>query len=768
VIAVVAGSGAAVAYPWVDADREGGTPMAREPDLGVLFVHGIGDQQQFSTLAQFGGALQSWLGRWTVGGRPTADEQIAPPPRVEVVAVDQDPDPDQRPAHAEVALKPRDGAGQPERRWLLAEAWWAPEVRPPRFRDFARWILPMFPWLAAEYAVAASRRTLYLDSPPSVGDTKPGLLERFSLAGLFWLVSPVIAVLLMVVCAALALLQRLPRVGKRIGAINVTLAKGVGDSYLFAHDGLARAAMLQRIRRSLAWLAERGCRRVVVVAHSQGAALCHDLLRSAERPQRRLDLLVTVGSGVHRLNGFRDLYLDAKLRSLGWASIGALALLTPGLVLTASGVGRPGVPGAWAWTGVVLVLAGVLVPWVYRVPRVPEQAPPEPADPGPARRPARSRDARLGLVGLALTCAGALTLHAAGRFAQPQRWTLAIGGLLVLLGALSYVLAYRQVEARIVANRPRLALPAEAVARWIDYYATADPVPNGPLVTWADPEQPRPRTGPAVHPEPRCVHNLRSIYADHTAYFANADEFVSQLMLDLAGDELDLGLPEGRGSLLRERAERRWRTACRSNLRNLLLLAGVLGVAAISLELGGGRGWAGLGEDLGVTGRAGQGPFGEAAAAVHHWIGRLPLVGGVVGDLVGVPVFGGLLAAAAVMAAAAFALNWLWSVWDQRAIAAFFARRADAAATPPAAASARQASATPALPAAAFLGLSGLLLAAVAAVTARYAGTPWLLLAFAAAGLFTAALTTERWATSLRDRSGRPVGQAASPSEVGV
>jgi hypothetical protein len=191
----------------------------------VLFVHGIGDQRQYSTLAQFGGALQSWLGRWTVGGRPTADGQIAPAPRVEVVAVDQDPDPEQRPAHAEVVLQPGDGADQPERRWLLAEAWWAPEVRPPRFREFTRWILPMFPWLAAEYAVAASRRTLYLDNPPSLGDAKPGFLERFSLAGLFWLVSPVIAVLLMLVCAALALLQRIPRVGRRVSAINVTLAR---------------------------------------------------------------------------------------------------------------------------------------------------------------------------------------------------------------------------------------------------------------------------------------------------------------------------------------------------------------------------------------------------------------------------------------------------------------------------------------------------------------------------------------------------------------
>jgi len=45
--------------------------------------------------------------------------------------------------------------------------------------------------------------------------------------------------------------------------------------------------MVQRIRRNLDWLNndEQSCRRVAIVAHSQGAALCHDLLRSgALRP----------------------------------------------------------------------------------------------------------------------------------------------------------------------------------------------------------------------------------------------------------------------------------------------------------------------------------------------------------------------------------------------------------------------------------------------------------------------------------------------------
>jgi hypothetical protein len=58
-------------------------------DLGVLFVHGIGDQQQCST-ARFGGSLQRWRPRWLDPdgappdrGLPEMD-RIAPEPLVQV------------------------------------------------------------------------------------------------------------------------------------------------------------------------------------------------------------------------------------------------------------------------------------------------------------------------------------------------------------------------------------------------------------------------------------------------------------------------------------------------------------------------------------------------------------------------------------------------------------------------------------------------------------------------------------------------------------
>jgi hypothetical protein len=62
-------------------------------------------------------------------------------------------------AHASLLVRRPGDAGKGEaevkQRWLLAEGWWAAEVSQPTFKAFNRWVLPLLPWLAAEYAIAA-------------------------------------------------------------------------------------------------------------------------------------------------------------------------------------------------------------------------------------------------------------------------------------------------------------------------------------------------------------------------------------------------------------------------------------------------------------------------------------------------------------------------------------------------------------------------------------------------------------------------------------
>jgi hypothetical protein len=699
-------------------------------DLGVLFVHGIGEQRQNSTLARFGGSLQRWLRRWLdpVGGleEQATKDRIAAQPMVEVEAVERHTGNGDVPAHARLLVgKP----GQPEesrQRWLLAEGWWAAEVSPPTFKAFVRWVLPMLPWLAAEYFVAAARRPRSQrgDPSPSLRTRSRSrfeeLIESLSLAGLLWLLSPVIAVLAMLTCVVLAVLQRVPVLGKRLNAATANLVTGVGDAYLFAYDGLARAAMLQRIRRNLDWLRadERRCRRVAVVAHSQGAALCHDLLRSGVlRPEDPVDVLVTVGSGVRRLNGFRQLHDDARLRSLGWTSIAGLLALVTGMLLVLGGLGSSGSAGLWARLGALAIITGTLI-----------------AGPTPSRWQRSGR--ALAAVGTAVLLGAGLLLG--GRAGA----LLAAGAISMALGVWLYAKAARQVREHVDAV-PRLSLPDGAVRRWLDFYATADPVPNGPLRTWPQDEQ-QPTPPPAVHPTARCVYNLRSIQADHSYYFENTDEFVSALASELAAEsglaEQPLIQPD---RLLRARARRRWRTSCRSNARNLLLATGMLGVGAISLPLGGGRGWAGVGADAGVASQSPYGLLGRLTQWVQDWLVRLPLIGGLA-DRVAVQSFAGILLAAVAVVAAALLLGRLWSVWDTNDVDRFFLG---------AEALGRWRTVWPAW---AFLGLTGSLVVATMAAVATYAGRSWLVLALLAGSLLlTATLVWVRWRTCLDERPGR-------------
>ncbi|HWD42167.1 MAG TPA: hypothetical protein VHM23_00340 [Actinomycetota bacterium] len=704
-------------------------------DLGVLFVHGIGDQQQNSTLARFGGSLQRWLSRWLdPDGAPVAD-RIAPEPTVEVTAVQRRTGDGDTPAHASLLVGRPGEPAAARQRWLLAEGWWAAEVSPPTFKAFVRWVLPILPWVAAEYAVAAARRREgeRVDPSPTVR-TRPRSwleqqLERLSLAGLVWLLSPVLALLAMLGCSALAVAQRVPVIGKRVSALATDLVKGVGDAYLFAYDGLARAAMLQRIRRNLDWLddGQRHCRKLVIVAHSQGAALCHDLLRSgALRRDDPVDLFVTVGSGVQRLNTLRELHDDAKLRSLGWKSIAGLVALVAGLFLLLSGLGLPGLAGAGARVGGLAILVGCLIA-------------------GPTESAWRPFGQALGHLGAVIVLAAGLATGGG------SGWRLVAGAVALWLGVWLYKRAARHVLEQ-VRQEPRLALSDRAVRRWVDFYSTADPVPNGPLKTWTGESQPAPP--PAVHPTAACVYNLRSVQADHSYYPDNTDEFVSQLASELTAAS---GLSSEREPLVAEerlrhaRARRRWRTSCRGNARNLLLAAGLLGAVGLSVPPGGGRGWAGLGADLGVGAEGPYGPLGQLARWAQQWLAKLPVVGGLV-ERVALPSFAAILLAALVVAASAMLLGRLWSVWDSNDVDRFFlpARRLGRWRTH--------------WPSWAFLGLTGSLVLGITATVTAYAGGAWLLVVPLAAGLLlTAALVWVRWRTCLDERDDRRPAVATRP-----
>lgn len=105
------------------------------------------------------------------------------------------------------------------------------------------------------------------------------------------------------------------------------LAATVGDSYVFMHQSITRATICARVRRRLEWLSTR-CNRIAVVAHSQGAAVTHRVLR--DRVTAPCDLLITFGSGLSKLT---EIERGALRHAQGWM-IGAIALAA----LAAAGV----------------------------------------------------------------------------------------------------------------------------------------------------------------------------------------------------------------------------------------------------------------------------------------------------------------------------------------------------------------------------------------------------------------------------------------------
>jgi hypothetical protein len=104
------------------------------------------------------------------------------------------------------------------------------------------------------------------------------------------------------------------------------LAGVVGDAYVQLRSPVPRVAFEQATLRALRWLRPQ-CRRLAVVAHSQGAAIAHRTLQRSDAP--RAELLITVGSGITKLEALR--YFER----LG-ASDRIAALLAPPFLLLAA------------------------------------------------------------------------------------------------------------------------------------------------------------------------------------------------------------------------------------------------------------------------------------------------------------------------------------------------------------------------------------------------------------------------------------------------
>jgi hypothetical protein len=385
--------------------------------LGVLFVHGIGEQPRGDTLLAFGEPLIRCIRAW-IDGREIGEADVI---ESKLSASESG---SEEPAHAvlEITVGKR-----PPLTWLLAESWWADEFSRPPFMKLAGWLLTIGPWAIISHA------SRWLRHAPRV--QVPYQLLKIVLA------IP-LSMLMQLVVASLALVAWLPIPVLRnaISGFLLRITGTLGDSYVLLENPIQQAAAVGALRQNVEWLSGH-CDKVAVVAHSQGAAIARLALAGRRHP--KVCVLVTFGSGVAKLTELGSMStekLARRVRTILWVSLVAIALLPRALSLTTDD------------------------------------------------------DARSIL------------------------WTLYLLMPLAMMFA-----ALTVVWGNIKAWPERAAQLSLSPLDWIDYWATADPVPNGPLA---------PRSTVNGLDQVRITNRI-SWLTDHSTYWENRDEFVVPLAREL-------------------------------------------------------------------------------------------------------------------------------------------------------------------------------------------------------------------------------------------
>jgi hypothetical protein len=330
--------------------------LAPEPraDIGILLIHGIGDHQEGQTLTAFGEPLLDWMSRWMRGGGKKRQ-------RGELTVSEARLKAEGSPAYALAQLKmPVGGAmsddashstPSAQERWLICEGWWGGSVQAPHSWNLLLWMWSRGPLLIYwHYYLAGVARGYKLEGVRPL---------RFIIPAFFLASFCQLAV-------GLAMLLWLIPIGPwRKGILTVVrvLTLTLGDSYVLLEQEIQHAALVERVRRSLDWLADRTTK-IIVVAHSQEGAIAHEALqRYATRttqegaiahealqrdPKGTIESFISVGSGLEKLHFLRSVrgrHAGLFLSALVFPAF----LITVGMFIGTSGLDAPLWQKALAW-----------------------------------------------------------------------------------------------------------------------------------------------------------------------------------------------------------------------------------------------------------------------------------------------------------------------------------------------------------------------------------------------------------------------------------
>jgi len=191
---------------------------------------------------------------------------------------------------------PADDPRGQERRWVVTEAWWASEVRPPT-------LATMIGWLGAQGGVG---RIVQGIQENMLGTGFFSKLGRLSLQPI---VSVITSFVLLVFAVLLAVAKVIP-IGPLKDAVILRLAASFltdwfGGARTLLRDHAQSANVRTRLLTTIKALRAYGCRSIVLVAHSGGTMVSLMTLTDPAFPRLRVQKLITIGEALNlgwRLN----------------------------------------------------------------------------------------------------------------------------------------------------------------------------------------------------------------------------------------------------------------------------------------------------------------------------------------------------------------------------------------------------------------------------------------------------------------------------------
>jgi hypothetical protein len=314
--------------PTPEPSPDGADEGAASRSIGVIFVHGIGNQPPRETLLHWATAMIEMLTAWRRefdSGSPT--HPVIGEDPVEQAAVEHDGGVDER-AWVRIGIPVIDES-HPATTWLLTEAYWAGEVRAPAFGQALRYLQShigaIIRGIAAGYGLRERRReqrvAAIIDQEPKPWNPRVAaeIAELRRSANLRWrwidwfdefwqypvvrsVLSVAATVVSIVALAVYAPLRAVPikaiRDRAELASLDAQLVSAFGDLPILLDDPVQAAIVRSRLAEAIRWTRDRGCDDVVLVAHSGGAIVSYSTLLDEAYRDLPVAKLVTLGQGL--------------------------------------------------------------------------------------------------------------------------------------------------------------------------------------------------------------------------------------------------------------------------------------------------------------------------------------------------------------------------------------------------------------------------------------------------------------------------------------